>query len=89
MKKLIALILILTLLTVFLASCGNENLGFGNFTYTHARIGLAGDGGQCVDIQSWHDNEIGIELHLKNGDGIYCSEGTYILFKDKNACPYC
>ena len=88
MKKFIALILLVITLTLMLASCGNEDLGFGNFTYEHAYIGL-GTEGHCVNIKSWNDNEIGIELHLTNDSSIYCSEGTYILFKDSAHCPFC
>ena len=88
MKKVIAFILLVVTLTLILTSCGNANLGLGNFTYEHAHIGL-GTEGYCVNIESWHDNEVGIELHLTSGSSIYCSEGTYILFNDSKHCPFC
>ena len=54
----------------------------------YAKTG-GGDSGQCFNISSWHDNELGVELHMANGDSMYCSEGTYLLFSDASACPYC
>ena len=89
MKKIISLILITVILTLALASCGNANLGFGTYTFKHARVAVGGDTGQCFNISSWHDNELGIELHMTNGDSMYCSEGTYLLFSDASACPFC
>ena len=70
-----------------LASCGNENWGFGNYTFTHAHISLGGEG-HCVKVDSWHDNELGCEIHTPDG-AIYLSEGTYQLFEKTKTCPYC
>ena len=89
MKKFIALILLVITLTLMLASCGNNNLGFGTYTFKHARVAVGGDAGQCFNISSWHDNELGIELHTTSGGSIYCAEGTYVLFSSASACPYC
>lgn len=84
----IVLALCMALWMCVLTGCGNENWGFGNYTYEHAYVGL-GTEGRCVDVSSWHNNEVGIELHLDDSNSIYCSEGTYILFKDANHCPFC
>ena len=83
---IIALAVILAII-FSLASCGNENWGFGNYTFTHARISLGGEG-HCVTVNSWHDNELGCEIHTSDGT-IYLSEGTYQLFEKTKTCPYC
>jgi predicted small secreted protein len=87
MRKLIAVLTAAILMCVSLAGCGNENWGLGNYTFTHAHISL-GDVGHCVTVDSWHDNELGCEIHTSNG-GIYLSEGTYQLFEKAETCPYC
>ena len=87
MKKVIC-VLFSVLMLVSLCACGNENWGIGNYTYTHVHIG---DGTEncCAEVVSWHDNELGIELHTKEFGSIYCSEGTYFLFEDGTKCPFC
>ena len=83
---IIVLIAVLAL-TLSLTSCGNMNMGFGSYTYTHAHIS-DGTEGHCVSVSSWHDNELGCEIHTDSGT-IYCSEGTYHLFTNAAACPFC
>lgn len=86
MKKLLAGLLAFTSLFCF-SGC-NESLGWGNYNFTKAHIYCGGEKGMCVEVESWHDNELGVELKLKDGKGsIYCSEGTYILLEDY--CPIC
>lgn len=87
MRKIIAILTAAILMCVFLAGCGNENWGFGNYTFTHAHISVD-DTGHCVTVDSWHDNELGCEIHTPDG-GIYLSEGTYQLFETAKTCPYC
>ncbi len=87
MKKIIAILLVIFMI-VPLCACGNENWGFGNYTFTHVHIG-DGSIGYCADVISWHDNDLGCELHTKEFGSIYCSEGTYFLFENKNDCPFC
>ena len=84
MKKII-LACILALSTFSLAGC-NEGIGWGTFNFNRAHISV-GSKDVCVEIQSWHDNELGCELKLKNGTSIYCAEGTYILIDGE--CPIC
>ena len=86
--KRVALIFLIILLTISLCACGNENWGIGNYTYTHVHIG-DGTKSHCAEVTSWHDNELGIELHTKEFGSIYCSEGTYFLFEDGTKCPFC
>ena len=88
MKKIICFWIALSILTLGLCACGNESWGVGNYTYEHVHISDSVDG-YCATVKSWHDNEMGIELHTEEFDDIYLSEGTYILFSDANSCPYC
>ena len=87
MKKVIC-VLFAVLMMVSLCSCGNENWGIGNYIYTHVHIGDGAEG-HCAEVTSWHDNELGIELHTNEFGSIYCSEGTYFLFADGATCPFC
>jgi hypothetical protein len=87
MKRMIIFLVAVFALTLALTGCGNENLGFGNYTYTHCHYS-DGVEGQCVTVDSWHDNEIGCEIHTPTGS-IYLSEGTYQLYESNKVCPYC
>jgi hypothetical protein len=88
MKRIVCLMLIVLALCSVLCGCGNENWGIGNYTYTHVRVGSAGEG-YCATVSSWHDNELGAELHTEEFGSIYCSEGTYVMFEDGAKCPFC
>lgn len=88
MKKIFAIVLCLVMVLAVCTGCGNENWGFGNYTFTHVHVSDAVEG-HCATIESWHDNESGIELHTKEFGDIYCSEGTYFLFADESGCPFC
>ena len=81
-------ILLAVILVLACTGCGNENWGMGTYTFTHVHINGAAEG-HCATINSWHDNELGIELHTKEFGSIYCSEGTYFLFSDGSKCPFC
>lgn len=87
MKKLICVLLIVLMMTS-LCACGNENWGVGSYTYTHVHIS-DGSIGYCATVKSWHDNELGVELHTNEFGDIYCSEGTYFLFESSSNCPFC
>lgn len=80
MKKL--LVVLLSLLA--LSGCGsNMDWGFGSYTFTKVHCVQEN---KCVEIETWFDNERGIEVKTKDGS-LYFSEGTYILIEDK--CPFC
>lgn len=83
---LLAILLPITIMVCFFSSCSNENWGLGNYNFTKAHISVGGEE-TCVKVKSWHDNELGCELELEDGNVIYCSEGTYILLE--NYCPIC
>lgn len=86
--SIIAIVLMVAVLGCFLTACGNENWGFGNYTYTHVHTS-DGSEGYCATVNSWHDNDMGIELHTKEFGSIYCSEGTYLLYENGDKCPFC
>ena len=87
MKKVIVIMLIFVM-TLALTACGNQNLLWGNFTYKHVHISDAIDG-YCFNIEQWNEDDTGIELKLEDGSTIFLSEGTYMMFSDSDACPYC
>lgn len=87
MKRFLAIILAVAL-CLCLSACGNESWGFGNYTFTHAHLS-DGVEGYCAEVISWHDNDLGVELHTKEFGGIYCSEGTYFLYETGEKCPFC
>lgn len=86
-KKLLVGLIAIILVIGLIVGCGNENWGFGNYTFTHCHYS-DGIEGQCVTVDSWHDNELGCEIHTPAG-GIYLSEGTYQLYESDKVCPYC
>ena len=87
MKRMIIILVAVFALTLALTGCGNTNFGVGNYTFTHCHYS-DGVEGQCVTVDSWHDNELGCEIHTPTG-GIYLSEGTYQLYESNKVCPYC
>lgn len=87
MKKIVAIMLCVVALCFVLTGC-NENWGIGNYSFTHVHIS-DGVEGHCATVNSWHDNDLGVELHTKEFGDIYCSEGTYTLYTDGSKCPYC
>jgi hypothetical protein len=71
-----------------LASCGNKDYGWGNYSFTKVHILDGGaTSGRCVAIVSWHDDDVGIEVRTVDFGTLYLSEGTYILIEGK--CPIC
>lgn len=89
MKKVLLMLLCLCVASVLLfTACGNENWGVGNYTFRHVHIS-DGAVGYCANVESWHDNDLGVELHTTEFGDIYCSEGTYFLFESGSQCPFC
>jgi hypothetical protein len=86
MKKIIIVCLIAVMI-MSLCAC-NMALGFGNYSFKHIYIDTYHHDG-CYTVESWHDNETGIEVRTKEIGSIYCSEGTYVLIEDEDACPFC
>lgn len=85
MKKL-CLLLIVVILVMALASCGNYSAGFGNYNYTKIHIDTYHFSG-CYTVEKWYESDSGIEVQTKELGSIFASEGTYILVGEK--CPVC
>lgn len=87
MKRVICLILVMLIVTS-LCGCGNQSIGFGNYTFTHVHITDAVEG-HCAEVNKWYSSETGIELLTEEFGSVFCSEGTYLLFGDSSNCPFC
>ena len=85
-KKIIAMIMMVTMLTVMLTGCGNMSWGLGNFTYEKVHIDTHNYSG-CLTIETWHDSSTGIEVDTEEVGSLFLSEGTYTLIEDE--CPFC
>ena len=86
MKKLIALIVLIIVMVLCFCGCGNMSMGLGNYEYNKVHIDTYHYSG-CLEVEKWYDNSTGIEVKTKDGEGIFLSEGTYILIEDE--CPFC
>ena len=89
MKKIIAVILVVVMLTTLLAGCGNMSLGFGNYSYETVHVDTHNYSG-CLSVEKWYENGgSGIEVLTKEGVSLFLSEGTYTLIGGDNGCPLC
>lgn len=88
MKKIFALLFALIFVLTCLCSCGNMSMGIGNFTFRHIHVSDYNEG-HCFEVEKWYDNSTGIEVRTTDGAGIFCSEGSYMMFENKSDCPYC
>ena len=86
MKKILYIILSLIILSTFILTSCNMNIGFGHYNFKKIHI-CVGNVNKCIEINSWHNNEIGVEVHSKEFGSLYFSEGTYFLVENK--CPIC
>jgi len=88
MKRILKVLSIILLAGVFiftLTSCGNRHyidFEFDNYKYVHSLTT-----GECYEIQSWTNMDVGIKVKTKEYGILYFSEGTYILVGEK--CPVC
>lgn len=88
MKKILIMVIVVVMITL-MCSCGNKAiLDPGNFSFKHVHVSDNIEG-HCFNISKWWDNDSGIEVRCEDGEGIFCSEGTYQLFESEAACPYC
>lgn len=81
-----ALTFIIICILFVLPRC-NMAIGCGNYEFNGVHI--CDHGGNCHDVRiiNWHDNSTGIEVKCVDGNSIFLSEGTYILYEDY--CPIC
>ena len=84
----ILVLLLLMMVSSVLVSCGNMSLGMGNYTYRHIYVDTR-SGGKCINITKWYENDTGVEVQTTDGNGIFFSEGTYIMVEDEGKCPFC
>jgi hypothetical protein len=87
MRKLIGGLFIVTCM-VLMSGCGNHSLGPGNYTFKHIHL-TDSVKGHCATVESWRDDDVGIEVKTKEYGPMFLSEGSYILFSDGGKCPYC
>lgn len=85
--NLLAFVVVL-IVGLMLAGCGNMSMGFGEFTFKHIHFYVA-DEGHCATINKWYDGSVGIEVDTNEYDSMHLSEGTYILFEHEYNCPFC
>lgn len=85
MRKEPLLLSIVALAAAGLCSC-NQNIGLGNYSFTKVHI-TTSEHDKCVEISSWHNDDVGIEVKTKDYGSLYLSEGTYILIERE--CPIC
>ena len=87
MKKLFALIAVFALM-LGVTGCGNMSMGMGSFTFRHVHFSDAVEG-HCATVEKWYDNSTGVEVKTTEYGPMYLSEGSYIMFNNKESCPYC
>lgn len=87
MKKLIlfAIMSILAITVCVLPGC-NVSIGPGSYTFTDVHISDGSNVGHG-HIESWHNDDVGIEVKTEEYGSLFLSEGTYILFN--GTCPIC
>ena len=88
MKKFIAIIITIAILTVVLTGCGNESWGMGSFTFEKIHVDTYHYSG-CFDVVKWRDSSTGIEVLTEEAGWMFFSEGTYILIEGDQGCPFC
>lgn len=86
MKKIISMIMVVALVAVMFAGCGNKSMGFGNFTFEKIHVDTYHYSG-CFTVEKWYDNSNGIEVKTKEAGFMYLAEGMYMLIEDE--CPFC
>lgn len=87
MKKIIILIVLVVLISssIFCFTACNKRY-IGNYKFTKVHVYYEGYE-ECLDIKSWTDSEMGIEVDSKKYGGLFISEGHYLMCaKD---CPIC
>ena len=86
MKKIVVMIVAVTMLVVMLTGCGNMSMGFGNFTFDKIHVDTYHYSG-CFTIEKWYDSGSGIEVKTKEAGSMFLAEGMYVLIEDE--CPFC
>ncbi|HHX75983.1 MAG TPA: hypothetical protein GX698_01235 [Acholeplasmataceae bacterium] len=83
MKKIISLSIVL-LLSYILVACGNQDLGWGNYTYHYAYIEISDGTYVEIEIERWKDYDDGmVEIYTKDENNILTHSHNVIMSKDK------
>ena len=85
MKKVVIAIAILVIVVFTLTAC-NVSIGPGSYTFTDVHISDGVNVGHG-HIESWHNDDVGIEVKTTEHGSLFLCEGTYILFN--GVCPIC
>lgn len=85
MKKIIAIVMVLVLMSTMCA-CGNKSWGLGSFEFNKVHVSSYDCKG-CFTIEKWYECETGVEVKTKEAGFMFLSEGTYFLISDD--CPFC
>lgn len=85
-KRIIAAIMMVTVLASTATGCGNMSMGIGNFTFEKIHVDTHHYSG-CFTVEKWYDNSSGIEVKTREAGFMYLAEGMYILIEDE--CPFC
>lgn len=87
--RIFCICLIVTLLAPLLCACGNQGWGPGNYDFKHIHFSDGFGESYCATVETWYDNEMGIEVKTAEYDAMYLAEGLYTLFENGTKCPYC
>lgn len=89
MKKVFYFVMAIVVLVAFVLAMSSCNMGIGPGKFTFEGIHLTTYDGKsaCLEVKKWYESDTGVEVTTTDGNSIFASEGTYILFKDK--CPIC
>ena len=85
MRKLVGLIALLIITSIFMCSC-NMGWGIGNYNFSKIHIDTHNFQG-CIMIDKWYESTSGIEVRTYEYGSLFISEGNYILVED--VCPIC
>lgn len=86
MKKIFMFILVVVLVAVIFAGCGNMSIGLGNFKFEKIHVDTHHYSG-CFTVETWHVDSSGIEVKTKEVGSMYLAEGMYMLIEEE--CPFC
>ena len=86
MKKM--MFALLCVASLGLTGC-NKQIGWGSYSFHKVHVQMYGmDKAVHFEIESWQDDDGGIELKTKNHGTILLGDGTYMMYDEDN-CPIC
>ena len=83
---ILILVLIIGIIAAVFSGC-NKSITPGSYEFKGVHVSDCSGNCRDLTVKSWHNNDIGIELNTEEAGPIFCSEGTYIIYRDK--CPIC